>query len=198
LRKLVHKSGILLALRIFHDPFSLSLSLSLTRPDLIISAAHYFLISSPTCRSQSIFPTSVSITSWGTLSLRRLPPRHRLFWHLHDHNLSTFTLSHTSASEKISSLSADISITSSILTSLDHTIQEYEAKFHFKIDNFQSAKAACERNFNNLGKAVKAVKRGESKEVIGKKIWQEAAEVGVWEKLKFALGGELEGLGGFD
>jgi hypothetical protein len=85
---------------------------------------------------------------------------------------------------------ADISITSSILTSLGHTIQEYEAEFHFKIDNFENVKAACEKNFNNLGKAIKVVKRGESKDVIGKKIWREAAEVGVWEKLKFALGGE--------
>jgi hypothetical protein len=41
-----------------------------------------------------------------------------------------------------------------------------------------------------LGKAIKVVKRGESKDVIGKKIWWETAEVGVWEKLKFALGGE--------
>jgi hypothetical protein len=103
--------------------------------------------------------------------------------------LSTFTLSYTSASKKILSLSADISVTSSILTSLGNTIQEYEAEFHFKIDNFENAKAACERNFNNLGKAIKAVKRDKIKDVIGKKTWWEA-EVGVWEKLKFALGGE--------
>jgi hypothetical protein len=95
--------------------------------------------------------------------------------------LSTFTLSYTSASEKISSLSAEVSVTSSILTSLGSTIQEYEAEFHFKIDNFQNAKAACERNFNNLGKAIKAMKRGESKDVIGKKAWREVAppEAGV-------------------
>jgi hypothetical protein len=104
--------------------------------------------------------------------------------------LSTFTLSYTSASEKISSLSADISVTSSILTSLGNTIQEYEAEFHFKIDNFQNAKAACEKNFDNLGNAIKAVKRDKIKDVIGKKIWRGVAEVGLWEKLKFALGGE--------
>jgi hypothetical protein len=94
--------------------------------------------------------------------------------------LSTFTLSYTSASEKISSLSADISITSSILTSLGYTIQEYEAEFHFKIDNFENAKAACEKNFTNLGETIKAVKRDKIKDVIGKKIWWDSGEVGVW------------------
>lgn len=53
-----------------------------------------------------------------------------------------------------------------------------------------NAKAACEKNFSNLGKAIKAVKRDKVKDVIGKKIRWDSVEVGVWEKLKFALGGE--------
>jgi hypothetical protein len=70
------------------------------------------------------------------------------------------------------------SIASSILTSPGRTIQEYEAEFHFKIDNSENAKAACEKNFNNLGKVIKAVKRDKIKDVIGKKIWWDSAEVG--------------------
>jgi len=103
--------------------------------------------------------------------------------------LRMLSKSYSSAEQKVQDLSSDVSVTSSILTSLGTTIEEYDYQLHFKEDNFRPAKEACERNFLRLRKALKEAKRNEYAKVKGK---GKDKSLSPWDKLMFALGGEDE------
>ncbi|KAH6674789.1 hypothetical protein B0J14DRAFT_21998 [Halenospora varia] len=96
--------------------------------------------------------------------------------------LHKLTTSYRGADAKINSLSSDIALTASILTSLGHTVKEYEVEFHLKADNFIPAREQCEKNFERLSKALRDVRKSDRKD----------KGATPWKKLMFALGGEDE------
>lgn len=109
--------------------------------------------------------------------------------------LRKFGGSYTTADEKLAVLSANVSLTASILTELGNTIKEYEKDLHLTAHNFVRVKAACERDFQRLHSALRRAKKGEdgvevTTSATGKKRITE--KLSPWEKLKFSLGGEDE------
>jgi hypothetical protein len=106
--------------------------------------------------------------------------------------LRVFLTSYTSADQKTSDLSTDVSLTASILTELATTVQEYEVEFRLKADNFNKAKEICERNFNLLHKAIKEAKKSITRESTGTdRSNKRNGKMSAWKKLNFALGGEV-------
>lgn len=106
-------------------------------------------------------------------------------------NLRTYVSAYQRAEHKINDLSSDLALINSILTDLGASITKYEVKFHITAKNFIEAKATCERNFEKLSKALKEAKR-EDADTEGARRKGKKGNLGAWEKLKFALGGEAE------
>jgi hypothetical protein len=106
-------------------------------------------------------------------------------------NLRTYVSAYQRAEHKINDLSSDLALINSILTDLGASITKYEVKFHISPKNFIEAKATCERNFEKLSQALKEAKR-EDADTEGARKKGGKGNLGAWEKLKFALGGETE------
>lgn len=95
------------------------------------------------------------------------------------------------AEHNINGLSSDLALINSILTDLGVSITKYEVRFHITAKNFIEAKSTCESNFEKLREALKEGKR-EDVETEGARRKGNRGNLGAWEKLKFALGGETE------
>jgi hypothetical protein len=95
--------------------------------------------------------------------------------------LRLFASSYMGADEKVNNLSADVALTASILNELAKTIKDLEVDVKLKVEIFESAKAACERNFGRLLNALRDAKKDEKgKEKAGREI----RKLTPWEKLK--------------
>jgi len=107
--------------------------------------------------------------------------------------LNTLTTLHAQAEHRIITLTGDISLTSSILKGIGDTIKQYEGEVGFTVSNFATAKESCEKIFQALNKALEIVKRDETASLKNNgKATMKKKSLNIWDKLKFALGGEDE------
>jgi hypothetical protein len=89
-------------------------------------------------------------------------------------------------------------LTASILTELGNTVKEYEAELHLRVENFERARSLVEVCFEKLSAALKRAKKDEKvkwnsfgkRRALFSTIRGSTRDVNVWEKLKFALGGD--------
>jgi hypothetical protein len=81
---------------------------------------------------------------------------------------------------------------------LGNTVKEYEVELHLRVENFERAKSLVEGCFEKLSAALREAKKDENVKwnSFGKRmalfstIKGSTRDVNVWEKLKFALGGD--------
>lgn len=106
--------------------------------------------------------------------------------------INTFTHVYRGAESRITTLAADVALTSSILKSIGETIDAHHQTSHLAVGNFIAVRDTCQRDFDALSKALRIVKKDaagiENGSSVGKPAGKE--NVDVWVKLKHALGGE--------
>jgi hypothetical protein len=103
--------------------------------------------------------------------------------------LNTFATSYSRAEQQIGDLCADVSLTASILKSIEEMIKEYKGEFQLTVDNYIATRDQCERNFNTLWFTLKVVKKDESEKPEVKGKYRIGGRMGVWPKIMHAMGG---------
>jgi hypothetical protein len=100
---------------------------------------------------------------------------------------------YAAAEARINALSSDLAVMNNILTDLGTNISKYKIQFRIQAKLFLDVKEGCEKCFGKLGKALKVVGKEERRgEAEGDAKERMRRNVGPWEKLMFALGGERE------